>query len=61
MTPAPHWQKSTFSDGGDGNTCIELAVTSSLIRLRESDEPTKELHINQTALARLLLTLKKGG
>ncbi|WP_329218081.1 DUF397 domain-containing protein [Streptomyces sp. NBC_01485] len=21
------WQKSTFSDGGEGNTCIELAVS----------------------------------
>ncbi|MFI1681706.1 DUF397 domain-containing protein [Streptomyces sp. NPDC020607] len=26
MTPALHWQKSTFSDGGDGNTCVELAA-----------------------------------
>ncbi|SER42484.1 protein of unknown function [Streptomyces sp. yr375] len=21
------WQKSTFSDGGEGNTCVELAVS----------------------------------
>ncbi|MEV7195058.1 DUF397 domain-containing protein [Streptomyces sp. NPDC093510] len=61
MTPAPHWQKSTFSDGGDGNTCVELAVTSALIRLRESDEPAKELHTTRTALAQFLRTLKKGG
>ncbi|MFF8485780.1 DUF397 domain-containing protein [Streptomyces antibioticus] len=27
MTEALHWQKSTFSDGGDGNTCVELATT----------------------------------
>lgn len=27
MTQTLHWQKSTFSDGGDGNTCVELACT----------------------------------
>ncbi|MFI6405326.1 DUF397 domain-containing protein [Streptomyces sp. NPDC050548] len=27
--PQPrHWQKSTFSDGGEGNTCVEIAATS---------------------------------
>ncbi|MGW0537038.1 DUF397 domain-containing protein [Streptomyces sp. NPDC003032] len=58
MTPAPHWQKSTFSDGGDGNTCIELAVTSSLIRLRESDEPGVELTTSPATLDQLLRAIK---
>ncbi|MBK3570194.1 DUF397 domain-containing protein, partial [Streptomyces sp. MBT62] len=34
-----HWQKSTFSDGGDGNTCVELATTPTTLHLRESDTP----------------------
>jgi hypothetical protein len=27
MTPPANWQKSSFSGGGDGNNCIELAST----------------------------------
>lgn len=33
------WQKSTYSDGGDGNDCIELASTPAVLHLRESDAP----------------------
>lgn len=43
MNQAVHWQKSTFSDGGDGNTCVELATASGTIHLRESDAPSIEL------------------
>ncbi|MET8687459.1 DUF397 domain-containing protein [Streptomyces sp. NPDC004732] len=58
MTPALHWQKSTFSDGGDGNTCVELAATGPQIHIRESDIPTEELHTTPKALSHLLRTLK---
>lgn len=54
-----HWQKSTFSDGGDGNTCVEIAATSTAtLRLRESDSPTTELTINATPLAHLIHAVK---
>ncbi|WP_371579659.1 DUF397 domain-containing protein [Streptomyces sp. NBC_01314] len=26
MAQAPNWQKSTFSGGGEGDTCVELAA-----------------------------------
>ncbi|MDX3118109.1 DUF397 domain-containing protein, partial [Streptomyces scabiei] len=35
------WQKSTFSGGGEGDTCLELAASPapSALHLRESEEP----------------------
>jgi hypothetical protein len=59
MTQAVHWQKSTFSDGGDGNTCVELTATEGRIRLRESDDPTTQLATEPTPLRQLLRTIKK--
>ncbi|MFD6620271.1 DUF397 domain-containing protein, partial [Streptomyces albidoflavus] len=29
MCHLARWQKSTFSGGGDGNTCIEVAMTAT--------------------------------
>ncbi|MER5179792.1 DUF397 domain-containing protein [Streptomyces sp. NPDC002896] len=61
MDQALHWQKSTFSDGGDGNTCVELAATESwLICIRESDTPTTRLTTTLTPLANLILGIKSG-
>lgn len=49
MTQTLHWQKSTFSDGGDGNTCLELATTTpATIHLRESEEPATHLTTTPT-------------
>ncbi|MGW5332903.1 DUF397 domain-containing protein [Streptomyces bauhiniae] len=30
------WFKSSYSDGPDGNSCVELAVTPSTIHVRDS-------------------------
>jgi hypothetical protein len=54
------WQKSTFSDGGDGNTCVELAATPTTLHLRESDDPTTELTTTTAALTHLIRGLKSG-
>lgn len=54
MTMRTHWQKSSFSGGGDGNDCVELAAHNSLIRLRESDDPGTELAVTPDQLGRLL-------
>ncbi|MGW0537039.1 DUF397 domain-containing protein [Streptomyces sp. NPDC003032] len=54
------WQKSTFSDGSDGDTCIELAATTTHIHLRESDTPTTELITSPASLATLLRAVKAG-
>ncbi|WP_416965184.1 DUF397 domain-containing protein [Streptomyces sp. Agncl-13] len=59
--PQPrHWQKSTFSDGGDGNTCVELAATPTTLHLRESDTPGTELTTTRAPLTHLIRGVKSG-
>lgn len=43
MTTPESWQKSSFSGGGDGDACIELASTPDTIHLRESDIPATHI------------------
>ncbi|WP_280890405.1 DUF397 domain-containing protein [Streptomyces sp. LBL] len=54
------WQKSTFSDGGEGNTCVELAATPTTLHLRESDTPDTELTTSTAPLAHLIRGVKSG-
>lgn len=58
MSIPHHWQKSSFSGGGDGNACVELASADAYIRLRESDEPGVELRTAPAALKQLLRAIK---
>ncbi|MEU6822592.1 DUF397 domain-containing protein [Streptomyces atriruber] len=48
------WQKSSYSGGGEGNECIELAKEEHELLLRESDEPDHILTLAPHALAALL-------
>lgn len=50
MTTPDTWQKSSFSGGGEGNACVELASTPTptTIHLRESDTPTTQLTTTPT-------------
>ncbi|MGW2647871.1 DUF397 domain-containing protein [Streptomyces sp. NPDC001393] len=41
MTQAVHWQKSSYSGGGDGNTCVEIAHFDAHIAVRDSKAPTR--------------------
>jgi hypothetical protein len=52
------WQKSSFSGGGDGNECLELAAAPIGPALRESDDPATVLATTPTRLAALLSALK---
>lgn len=45
------WQKSSFSSGSDGSSCIELAHTDALLLLRESDDPTRIVRVAPSSLA----------
>ncbi|WP_438818538.1 DUF397 domain-containing protein [Streptomyces brasiliscabiei] len=54
----PRWQKSTFSGGGEGNTCVELAAAPAHIHLRESDTPATHLRTTLATLAGLLRHIK---
>lgn len=62
MTTPDTWQKSSFSGGGEGNACVELASTPTptTIHLRESDTPTTQLTTTPTPLAHLLRSIRSG-
>ncbi|MFF3938881.1 DUF397 domain-containing protein [Streptomyces phaeofaciens] len=55
------WQKSSFSDGGEGDTCVELAASPTpTLHLRESDTPGTALTATPAALAHLLEGIRGG-
>lgn len=57
--PTPlNWQKSSFSGGGEGNACLELAASAQAIHLRESDDPTVLLTTTPTGLQALIHSVK---
>ncbi|MFF3419882.1 DUF397 domain-containing protein [Streptomyces sp. NPDC002698] len=58
MTTPDNWQKSSFSGSGDGNNCLELATTPSLVHLRESDTPGTRLSTAPGVLVHLLNHIK---
>ncbi|MGW4562293.1 DUF397 domain-containing protein [Streptomyces sp. NPDC004561] len=41
MTQAVRWQKSSYSGGGDGNTCVEVADQDTHIAVRDSKAPAR--------------------
>ncbi|MDX3613411.1 DUF397 domain-containing protein [Streptomyces europaeiscabiei] len=60
MNRTLRWQKSTFSDGGEGDTCVELAAAPDDIHLRESDAPTTVIATAPTPVAHLLHAITSG-
>lgn len=61
MNPLINWQKSSFSGGGDGNDCVEVAASlDGGIRLRESDAPGTVLSTTPARLASLIREVKAG-
>ena len=36
-----NWRKSSYSDGGDGNTCVEIADVHPRIAVRDSKAPAR--------------------
>ncbi|MFF8944217.1 DUF397 domain-containing protein [Streptomyces sp. NPDC014864] len=34
------WQKSSYSGGGEGNACVEIATSPTRIAVRDSKAPT---------------------
>ncbi|MGW1672765.1 DUF397 domain-containing protein [Streptomyces sp. NPDC002324] len=61
MNHGPHWQRSTFSGGGEGNTCLELtSIATHMLGLRESDTPTTVIATTRTPLAHLLHAITAG-
>ncbi|WP_326582221.1 DUF397 domain-containing protein [Streptomyces sp. NBC_00487] len=61
MNHALRWQRSTFSGGGEGNTCVELAAISPhLLGLRESDVPGAVLTTTPAPVTELLRAITSG-
>ncbi|MER6619577.1 DUF397 domain-containing protein [Streptomyces sp. NPDC000931] len=40
MADRDHWRKSSYSGGGDGNACVEIAEGPTHISVRDSKAPT---------------------
>ncbi|WP_030183780.1 DUF397 domain-containing protein [Streptomyces violaceorubidus] len=36
-----NWRKSTYSDGGEGDTCVEIAESVTHMAIRDSKAPTR--------------------
>ncbi|MGV9908811.1 DUF397 domain-containing protein [Streptomyces tendae] len=41
MTETLRWRKSSFSGGGDGNTCVEIAALPTRVAIRDSKVPSR--------------------
>ncbi|MET8097541.1 DUF397 domain-containing protein [Streptomyces sp. NPDC005236] len=52
------WQKSSYSGGGDGDECVEVARQEGILLLRESEEPERILFVGRAGLAGLLGRLR---
>ncbi|MFK0158288.1 DUF397 domain-containing protein [Streptomyces sp. NPDC090493] len=54
-----HWRKSSYSSGGDGDTCVEIAPLPPRIAVRDSKAPTRApLTFPAPAFAALVAHLK---
>ncbi|GGT14130.1 MULTISPECIES: DUF397 domain-containing protein [Streptomyces] len=55
------WRKSTYSGGGEGNTCVEIATSPTRIRIRDSKAPARAtLSVPVSSFAALVESLKAG-
>jgi hypothetical protein len=54
------WQKSSFSGGGDGAECVEVAGAEGKAAIREGDAPGRVLQTERGLLAALIRRLKSG-
>ncbi|MET8487977.1 DUF397 domain-containing protein [Streptomyces tendae] len=59
MTETPRWRKSSFSGGGDGNTCVEIAALPTRVVIRDSKAPSQgTVTIPVRSFAALIQSLK---
>ncbi|KOG90178.1 DUF397 domain-containing protein [Streptomyces varsoviensis] len=60
MAEHTHWQKTSFSGGGDGANCLQLAAAHGVVWLRESEAPGVMVTATANALRALLRSVKTG-
>ncbi|MFF0090745.1 DUF397 domain-containing protein [Streptomyces canus] len=59
MTAITQWKKSSYSGGGDGNACVEIATHPTHIAIRDSKTPAgANLTFPTGAFTAFLETLK---
>ncbi|EHN79132.1 DUF397 domain-containing protein [Streptomyces coelicoflavus] len=59
MTTPDNWRKSSYSGGGDGNNCVEIATRAHAVAVRDSKTPARAtLTFPPEAFAPFLDTLK---
>ncbi|MQY32329.1 hypothetical protein SRB17_02770 [Streptomyces sp. RB17] len=62
MSTRSPWRKSSYSGGGEGNACVEVADLHTHIAIRDSKAPAgAALTFPATAFAPFLDALKKTG
>ncbi|MFF7854716.1 DUF397 domain-containing protein [Streptomyces sp. NPDC007904] len=61
MTAPDSWKKSSYSGGGDGNACVEVATRHPRIAVRDSKHPSRTpLTFSAPAFAVFVGALKDG-
>jgi len=48
VTTSDNWRKSSYSGGGDGNNCVEIAACPTHIAIRDSKTPARATLAFQT-------------
>ncbi|WP_086765265.1 DUF397 domain-containing protein [Streptomyces bobili] len=60
MTTSDTWRRSSYSGGGQGDACVEVADLDTHIAIRDSKAPTRAtLTFPAPAFATFVETLKK--
>jgi hypothetical protein len=60
MTTLTHWRKSSYSGGGEGNDCVEIADLGTHIAVRDSKAPSQgTLSLPAPAFATFIDALKQ--
>ncbi|WP_432054586.1 DUF397 domain-containing protein [Streptomyces sp. bgisy022] len=55
-----NWRKSTYSGGGEGNTCVEIAALTTHIVVRDSKAPARgTLSVPAPSFTRFIEYLKR--
>ncbi|MDF3289108.1 DUF397 domain-containing protein [Streptomyces silvisoli] len=54
------WQRSSYSAGSEGNTCVEVGTSANRIHLRESDTPNAIITTNRMHLSAFIRRIKAG-
>ncbi|MFE1200561.1 DUF397 domain-containing protein [Streptomyces sp. NPDC048405] len=62
MTIPDNWRKSSYSGGGDGNNCVEIATSTTRVAVRDSKAPARgTLSVPTAVFAAFVDRVKRAG